>query len=193
LDTFCSAIGAVWYVDELGYLRAVQLNLPAEEADFEIGPDEIVKGGITLAGMEEPWTGLEVYYSRNFAPLESVSDEASASTNVRNMLVRDWYYSVITTSGANVAQHPNAQRPVMYTALNGSSAAIAMRNHHMSLRTVRRQRWRVDCLLAPALARVGDTVKVTYPALGFESGVNAFVVAVERNLTDAQVTLEVWF
>jgi hypothetical protein len=193
LTHVCQSIGGYWLRGADGEVEVYILDEPAETADIELDyQTEIAEGGLRLVAMEEPVKTLTLNYKRNWAPQARDSLAGSVITGspaFADELTKEWRQIAITNS---VADHPLAQDAVMDTYLVDSLDAYAEANRVAGLRAVRRERWEVECFLAQAAAQVGKTVKITYPAWGFESGRNARIVAVSRQLSRGRVTLEVW-
>jgi hypothetical protein len=191
LDQVCKSIGGYWRRDALGEIQVVVLEEPAETADLIITPDDVIAGGLRLIAMEEPIKQATLKYARNFAPVarNSLAGILDATPAFAELLTEEW--SQVTTDNS-LTGYPLAPVREYETYLTSGSDAQDECDRRAALRNTRRERWEVDCFLAPAQAKVGQTVEIINPRFGFEAGRNAVVVAVSPSLTAGRVMLEVW-
>lgn len=191
LDEVCQSIGAYWRRDALGEVQVVVLDEPEETADLTLTEDDVVSRGLRLVGMEEPIKQSTLKYARNFAPAsrDSLAGILDASPAFAEKLTEEWSQ---VTSDNSLTGFPLATVREYETFLTDSTDAQNESDRRASLREVQRERWQVECYLAPAQIKVGQTVEIINPRFDFASGRNAVVVAIRFSLTTYRVTLEVW-
>lgn len=191
LDDVCVSIGGFWRRDALGEIQVSILDDPADTADLVITPDDVAERGLRLIAMEEPIKQATLRYARNFAPAsrDSLAGILDSSPAFAELLTEEWSQ---VTADNSLTGYPIAPVREYETYLVSGTDAQDECNRRASLRSVQRERWEVDCYLAPAQVKVGQTVEVINPRFGFENGRKAVVISVSPSLTAGRVMLEVW-
>lgn len=189
LDDVCQSLAGFWTVGLDGELEAYLLDSPKATPDFEITADDVLVGGLRFIGADDPVKNLTVNYNRNFFPVsrDSIAGAVlSGDPDFADYLTKEW--DKVTTS---VSSAVAAKDLTINTYLTSQADAEAVRDRIASLRSVRQERWEVQAFVSFADAKIGNTVKITNPRHGFESGRSGVIVSVSRSLTRKSVFLEV--
>lgn len=194
VQDICDSIKGYYHVDNLDELKIYQLQEPDETPDFILTADDIEADGLDVIEEIQPYETVTVRYGRNWTvqardSLAGILDEP-ANAAFAETLTQE-YKEVVVTNGL-LADYPQAGHLVLTTYLTQEADATALATYVAGLYSQKRRKVAVKSLLSSARSTIGQTVQITYPGKGFEEGLNARVVAVNRNLSKYRVPLEVW-
>lgn len=187
LTDISTSIGGYWHVNVLGELEIYQITEPAREADFALRPGDIVDGGLRLIKTEAPFSKITIAYKKNFNVISAGGLAESVDGELANKLTTEWQYTDEVIDGFG-----SMEEVVRETYLVDETDAVAERVRRAILRGQYRFTFQIECRLTPALAKIGQTVNITYSGLGFKNGKNALVIGVSRELSNSKVILDVW-
>lgn len=184
LTWFCDSITGWFYADEVGDIRFGYLELPAVTADVEINTTlSEVKVFDDLA----PNLTTKLGYDRNWYVYEDDQIAASATAENRANLTKQWRG---TLDGVNKVDDFYSPLPTIHdTFIRGESNGQDEIDNITELYSERRRFYTFD---SPEIAEIGQTVKLTYPRFGLETGVNLFCVGYEIDFIYNSYRLTLW-
>ena len=188
----CQSVGAFPVRGADGELEAYVLTEPDVTADYELDyRDDLLQLQLRLVRVEQPASAVTLYYNRNWAPAarDSLAGILDTDPAFAEALTQQW---ASVTVNNTLSGFPLAKPLEVHTYLVSSTDAAAEAARIAALREVKRYTWQVECYMPFSAARVGNTVRITYPNGVFEAGVNARIISVSRALTEGRAVLEVW-
>lgn len=191
LQQVAQSIGGFWLVGLDGEVEIYQFTEPAATADLVLGAEDVVLGGLRLIGTEDPYKSIIFNYKRNFSPVTRDSIAGSVITgdpDFAEELTKEWRQVVVENASS---EYPLAEVLEINSYLTDSANASTECNRVAGLYDTRWERWQVECFASFARAKVGNTVEITNPRHGFDTGRKGLIVAVGLALTRNRVVLEV--
>lgn len=195
LDDIAQSISGYWFKNRFDIVEMYQLEEPSLSADFELNVDDIVAGTLRRVAIEPPIKNLTFKYRKNWGVqdrdgiLPSVQD---SDPDLTERLISEWS-QVVVENNVSVSDYPLAKDKIIESFLVNESDATTEAERIATLRNKERQRWELTAFIATFEGLVGRTVKITYPAMGWENGITALVVRAAPELGAGTIGLEVWF
>jgi len=181
-----------YHVDVLDQLKIYQLEVPAVSADFVITKDDIEAGTFKIIEEIQPYASVTVRYDRNWTvqARDSLAGELdTGDAAYAESLTKEWREVVVENS---LSGYPETEHLVINTHLKNEVDATALATLIAGLHQTKRRKAAFTALLSSARSTIGQTAEIHYPGYGFASGLNARVIAVDRNLTQYRIPMEVW-
>lgn len=191
LDSVLGAINAYWLFGRLGRFTAGRLTVPTGSPDHTLVADDISEDGLTVKRQIKPQTSVKIGYRRNWSP-QTDGLFTSVTESNRDLYGRD-YTLAIDEDLTILTSYPDAPAgEEINTLLVNLVDAQAEATRRLAQVIVPRNIYEVDGFTAPYVINLGDEVSVSYPGLGFESGVDAMVVGLTDYPDQGRSIVEVW-
>ena len=180
-------LGAVARFNRAGELQLIRIGAPGTPV-LELTPDDIAERGLRLLEFEAPRSRISVGYFRNWHP-QIAAALAGIADPLRLVYGTEWLLKTATNS---LPAYPLADERRIDSLLMTGDDAQAEADRRASLRSTKRERWRVDAFVSAATLELGSTVTISYPGYGFDAGRDGVVTAISKNLLSRRYQLEIF-
>jgi|GEM_PF-6374920 hypothetical protein len=174
-----------FYADEDGVIRFGYLDEPAVSQDVEIGQYDVI-GNIKVFDDTAPNIKTRVGGNRNWYVLNADDIASSVTQQVRLELSSQWQN---VTEGASSLDSFYTDTGEVHDALCSLADAQDEADHVTDLYSQRRKFYQFTSAVD---AEIGQTVELTYPRFGLDSGVNLLVLGREIDFINNTYTLTLW-
>lgn len=192
LDYLLGGIGAFYRINTAGKMEFQQLDVPATSV-LSITEDDIKDNGLTLKRIEPPVHNMTLRYAHNWKVQSADGIAGAVTTEYRELYSREW---IEVTKENSLSDYPIQNDKVYESGLWGTIGFSGNAQNELDRRQVirasKRETYDLKTYLAPGLVKIGDTVNVTYPKYGFDSGRDVVVLASRRELGRRNITLTIW-
>ena len=185
LSAVLSSVGATYRFNALGELQIFRLEAPAT-ATLKLNADDIVERGVRLSTNELPVNIFTLGYRKNWSPQSA----DSLSTSLTATQKRDFEVDYLTVTKDNAK--PLAQDRRVDTLIDSQTDAQSECDRRAALRSVQRRAWTVTGFLSASEVSLGETVNLTYPALGWSAGRDARVIGINKRVGKRRMELTLW-
>jgi hypothetical protein len=195
LDKLATSSGAYWTFDEFDIISASLLDKPKPVEDIEIFNYSVISVDRSSTGAGS--NGLPYYrVVFNADRIEKTqTDLAAAVPASRKARLQKSSREAISELTSVKNRHPLADELIIDSYLNNLNDAQNQANRIVSLFGERRDtvelEVRVDSLIASSL-KIGSTVKVNTPYLGYDSGANFILLGYTLDARLYKATLQLW-
>jgi len=188
LSDVLASVGATYRFNTSGELQIFRLEAPGT-ATLTLTNDDVIERGLKLSATERPTEVFTLGYRKNWYQQSPDSLAGSLDADEKN----DFEIEYLTvTKDNNLANNPLAQDDRVNTLIANQTDAQTECDRRASLRSVRRRVWRATCFLPASEVELGETVNLTYPALGWDSGKDAVVIGINRRVGKRRMELTLW-
>ncbi len=184
LDWLVNSSLCYMYADPDGEIRFGVWDEPKVSADDEIGINQVV-GGINIFSDEAPNITSKIGGDRNWYIYNQ--DEIAFGATDQNKIDFATQWMVVAEGSSTLAYTDNDY--VYDSCLQGTSKPSDMADRVTSLYSTRRNFYTFD---STKDASIGDTIELTYPRFGLDSGVNLLVVGREIDFINNTYRLTLW-
>lgn len=195
LNQIASAMGVYFRVDRLGVVRFSRLSEPSLTASYTV---PFYKGMIisqvstsdTSEGV--PAWSVVVNHSRNYT---NQSDLAGTAGQVRSAFAKEDYRKESATDSARKTLFADSPEVEITTSLVSANNAASESTRYLSLlgnRQTIEATVSIDKVSEATGINVGDTIKITYPRFGIDSGKLFIVIGIVYDLGKHEITLRLW-
>lgn len=186
LRWFCDSFTGWFYADESGYIRFGYLDSPAVSEDLSISELDIFDS-VKVFDDLAPNITTKAGSDRNFYVYNSDDIAAGATAQNKINLAQKWR-SVQESSNTLDDFYQSVTEP-HDTLIQLGSNALSEIDHVIDLYSQRRKFYTFDTSIS---AEIGETVKLTYPRFGLDSGVNLLCVGREIDFINNTYRLTLW-
>jgi hypothetical protein len=155
----------------------------------EISPADMVSGSFYLSDTTEVRAGIKLGYCRNYAVESKI--ERSIPQEHKDILEREWQDVVLTdlTTKTNYKLHSVPQR--QETLLVSETDAVTEAARRRDFWKVKHKIFSFVGLPQCLVYSLGDTITLTYPAHGLQSGVNGVIISQSYDWFTYRVTMQI--
>lgn len=198
LTAVANSIGSFYRFDRANKLQLTILEDPSTlpVPDTIIGPDSIIRNGISIQSMEPPKNQLTLSYLKNWTVMAKeeqagiLSEEKGLETQQQ---LASEYKTLIKHNGSIKIQFPLAEtQDTIETLLVDFLDAQDEIDRRAVIREIKRYTYKLNSVVAPLDLSVGDTVVVQSDRFGLDAGETAVILSMSEKLTSNRVDLEVW-
>ena len=174
---------------------------------MEINADFMVKDGLSIINIEQPFSDLTLGYAKNWTPQDKGS-LAGVITTDNNLALVDTYaseYSKVFATNNIKSQYPLAKSSeLIETLLYDKIDAQAEVNRRALIRSKKRYVYEIDSIAAPFTLNIGDVITLKHVRYDFTGrtnpqdateevlGKDCLVIGLNEKLTEKRVVMEVW-
>lgn len=185
LQWLCDSHTGWFYADESGEIRFGYLDDPAVSQDVDISQYDIISE-VKVWDDTAPNITTKVGGNRNWHVLNADDIASSVSENVRQVLSSQWHS---VTEGSSSLDSFYADTGQVHDSLGSATDAQDEADHVTDLYSQRRKFYQFDSSVD---AEIGQTVELTYPRFGLDSGVNLLVLGREIDFINNTYKLTLW-
>ena len=189
LNTLAASVGGVIRINGSGEVEAFRIEEADTTADMTLIEDDFVDRGMSLASIEQPVKKLTLGYQKNWTLQDPATLAGSVSLANRELFATD--YSDVTASNT-LSGFPLAHEKFVDTLIYASADAQTECDRRRTLRNTTRHIYSVKAFLSAAPVVLGDTLEITYPGYGFESGKKVRLIGISRILGKRRLELTLW-
>lgn len=175
-----------FYAAEDGEIRFGYLDEPAVTQDVNISKYEVVKG-INVFDDTAPNITSKFGGNRNFYVYPS--DDIAASATEQNTMDLASQWRLVYDGSSTLDSFYKESGKIMDTYLQGGVYIEDEADHVTSLYSQKRKFYTFD---STVIAEIGQTVNLTYPRYGLDSGVNLLCVGKEIDFINNTYRLTLW-
>lgn len=189
LHMLSQSIRAAVYVDRLEQLTIAIINEPAASADHSIDESTI----LSVKMVSRPPALKEVTWG--YQPneqIQSESDLAGSVTYARKQFLAEKHRLVVATDGTVARIEPYAETFRVDSRLSDSANAQTVANAFLALHAPEKNMYEISGKGIDFGIDLGETVAVTWPRFGMDSGKNLLVVKIFINASNDTYTLSCW-
>ena len=183
---FCDSFTGWFYTDEDGDIRFGYLQEPAVSADVDVSRFNVVDG-ITVFDDTAPNITTKIGSTKNWYVYNS-DDIASGATTQNKIDLAQSHRSILDS--ANTLDDFYTDSSIIFdTLINGASFGQDEIDFVVDLYSQKRKFYAFNSTVS---ADIGQTVELTYPRYGLDSGVNLLVVGKEIDFINNTYKLTLW-
>lgn len=187
-DKVMGSVGGFYGVNALGELQIFKLDVPATST-FDLTADDIEQHGITHISTEPPVDIMHLRYAHNDAVQSADGLAGAVTADDRELYSREW--REVSDENA-LSDYPLINNVTRDTYIYVDWQAQDEVERRQVIRATKREIFKVKSFLAAGQVSLGDTITITYPQYGFESGKDMVVIGRRRELGKRNITLTVW-
>lgn len=187
------SVGASLLVDRSGLFVLHRFEAPALSAAVEFDADDVYQNSLEVAEVEPPKVSISLEAERNWTP-QSEGELAGYVSDLGELELYQRSGVVVTAENAGVAAaYPLARADeVVRTLFSAADDAQDEADRRAALRAEPHFRYKATLSAASFQIAVGDTISLTYPRFGLNSGENALVIGITESPSSRSCELELW-